>query len=452
MILRNLNIDLALFPTLLGVYIVGGTTRDLLLRKKPVDYDIAVSQNPEIFAEKTAVAARGRLIPMGRPGKRSYRIVANDTILDITGVNGPTIRHDLERRDVTINAMAIDLSSGTLLDWVGGSQDLSEKRIRMVSETAFMDDPIRLLRAFRLSATLGFSIEDRTASTIMRDAPLIRLSAGERIRSELFRLFSCRDSASHVDLMEKTGLLWAIFPEPVSKPAHDTAPAADDLQTHFLPSYRHLETLLNHPPPGYPPQGTGIESSPPSNPEAWLKFSVILTCRGTGLESMALSENHKKNIVIATRSMCHRLRLSTKEKNFVTGIVANCNWPFHFYNTFKEGKRTPKSTTRFFLAVGSLTPYLLIFALAEARGRPLDLESFSDFVRHMFRAYFETYLPAKARPPFVSGRDLTNIFGLSPSPLFKRILARLEEDRLSGELTDRTSALKMAEKMLRDRI
>lgn len=450
--ISNIPLDFSLFPTQEGVFIVGGTTRDLLLGKRPVDYDIAVSQNPEIFAEKIAKANRCRLIPMGRPGKKSFRIATHDTILDITGVNGPTIRDDLDRRDATINAMAFELSSGTLLDWVGGRRDLAEKRIRMVSEKGFVDDPIRLLRAFRLAAALGFSIEERTVSTIARDASLIRLSAGERIRSELLQLFSCRDSAPHVDLMIKTGLLRTILPELAPEPAvGDIAPPDADLQSPLQSIYQHLETLLNHPPPGYPSQDTVVESSFPLNPAAWLKFSSILTHRNMEPDGRALPVGHEKNIVNAACSICHRLRLSTKEKNFVTGIVANHNWPFHLHNAFKEGKLIPKAATRFFMAVGPLAPYLLMSAQANAQGCFPDRRSFPDFIQHMLRAYCRTYLPAKARPPLVSGRDLMNIFGMPPSSLFKRILTRLEEERLSGELADRASALKMAEKMLLER-
>jgi poly(A) polymerase len=105
------------------------------------------------------------------------------------------------------------------------------------------------------------------------------------------------------------------------------------------------------------------------------------------------------------------------------------------------------------MAVESLAPPLLLHLLATARSASADLwknpKSLSDFVRYMLHAYHNTYLPRKARPPLVTGRDLQVVFGLSPSPLFKQVLTRIEEDRLSGEISDRTSALKIAEKMIR---
>lgn len=384
--------------------------------------------------------------------------MGGDTILDITGLNGPTIRHDLEHRDVTINAMAFELSSGTLLDWVGGRRDLAGKKIRMVSERGFSDDPIRLLRVFRLAASLGFSIEERTISTIARDAALIRFSAGERIRSELCLLFSCRDSASHVGMMATTGLLRAVFSELPPQPAiGDIVVSNTALRTPFMPAYHHLEALLNHPPPGYPPPDTGIDPAIPEDYAAWLKLAMILTRQTRRPDNLAaggrrnggpFSGKHENMGGNVTEAACRRLRLSTKEKIFVTGLVSNHARPFQLRNAFADGRLTPQAATRFFMTVGALTPYLLLCALAEVRSSPADRKSFSDFTAHLLRAYYDIYLPGKARPAFVSGHDLIHIFSLRPSPLFKRILIRLEEGQLSGEFTDRASALQMAEKMI----
>jgi len=458
MISHNLNIDLSIFPTLDGVYLVGGTVRDLLLGLTPVDYDIAVTQNPEIFAEKTAAACHGRLVRMGRAGKSSCRVVTGDTILDITGVDGPTIRQDLNRRDVTVNAMAWELSTATLVDRAGGQRDLAEKRIRMVSEQGFRDDPVRLLRVFRLAATLGFSIEDQTLAAIARNAPLIRRSAGERIRSELCQLFSCRDSALQVDLMLKTGLLQIMLPASVPGPAPgDAVPNDACHRTRFLSAYRHLEKLLNHPPPGCPHHVAASDSPDPLKKAVWLKLALILIRHNFGPairtagrpDGDAASGGRDKIMAAATEAVCCRLRLSARERDFVTGIVRHHSRPFHLHGAHVRGDLTPTRIARFFMAVGTLAPHLLLCTLAEARDIPRNGTSFSNFVRRMLHAYYETYLPGKARPPFVSGRDLVRVFGLPPSPLFQKILTRLEEGRLAGEITDRATALEIAEGLIR---
>ena len=436
MILPQIPLDLDLLPETKGVYIVGGTTRDLLLGRTPVDYDIAVSQNPEVFAEMTAARGQARLVRMGRPGKRSYRVVAGKTVLDITGVNGPTIRHDLYRRDVTINAMAIEAASGTLLDWVEGQKDLSKKRIRMVSEKGLQDDPIRLLRVFRLAATLGFQIEESTLSAVSQHAHMINFSAGERIRAELYKIFSNRHSTSQVAAMAETGLLSAVLPELTLHPDTPGAPHGN-----FLSAYNHLENLLNHPPSGLGAKTIKTELPWFSDQAAWQKFAILMP-------PGACEPSRQTDGIDPVTSACRRLRLSVKEKAFVTGILHHTPCLFHLHNTYVKKSLTPLAVTQFFMAIDSLVPHLLLHGLAKTRGDAanltMDPTAFPDFARHMLHAYRTTFLPRKARPPLVTGRDLMTVFGLAPSLLFKKILVRVEESRLSGDIADRKSALEMA--------
>ena len=90
-----------------GVYVIGGSIRDLLLDRIPTDYDIAVTGNPKKFAEKIAKNISGRLVKLGKPGQMIIRVVSNDNIFDITSLNGSFIEDDLKKRDFTINAMAV---------------------------------------------------------------------------------------------------------------------------------------------------------------------------------------------------------------------------------------------------------------------------------------------------------------------------------------------------------
>jgi poly(A) polymerase len=439
MTIPDLPFDPSLLPDREGVFLVGGTTRDLLLGILPADYDIAVSRNPEKFARLTADRNRGRLIRMGRPGKRSFRVLAGPTIMDITGLNGPTITHDLENRDITINAMAIDLASGTLVDSVGGQRDLAEKRIRMVSGNSFAQDPIRLLRVFRLAAVLGFSVEAQTLSAISRDAGLIHLSAGERIRSELHGLFSCRKSFPFLLEMAGAGLLTSIFPELIPFRHSGSREGTESLRLdHLLSTYEALENLLCSPPPGFShgEMENRISIDPGQFP--WLKCAALL---------------HHVNGPAAAADTCHRLRLSLKEQRLITDIVSHHGVPRHLYERFRRKTLDPLAVTRFFMAGNAHTPHLLLHALADAEsglhGQPRNGNAFSDFLQQLLHAYYETHLTRKAQPPLVTGRDLMTALGLSPSPIFKTILSRLEEERLAGDLTDRKSALRRAREIMR---
>ena len=444
MILSQIHLDLDLLPGKKGVYFVGGTTRDLLLGRTPLDYDITVSQNPEIFAEMTASRSHGRLIRMGRPGKQSYRVVAGRTVLDITGINGPTIRHDLERRDVTINALAIEVDSGAILDWVEGRRDLLEKRIRMISEHNFQDDPIRLLRVFRLAAVLDFSIEEETFAAVSEHAHRIRSSAGERIRTELHQLLHSRHSAPYVAMMAESGLLSAIMAgqKPVQKIQGD---AMSSLRFCTIPAYTHLENLLNHPPPEFPGNTSDWGLPAFQDRVAWQKLAMLLTPCPEG-------PSGNDEAVDRAESVCQRLRLSTKEKTFVTCMVRNHAHLHHLHDLFRQKSLSPRAVAKFFMAVESLTPHLLLHLLATTRSASAHPDrnpaSLPDFVRHMLHAYRKTYRPRKSLPPFVTGRDLQMLFGIAPSPLFKQVLTRIDEGRLSGEIADRETALTFAAEMI----
>ncbi|NJL58903.1 MAG: CCA tRNA nucleotidyltransferase [Desulfobacteraceae bacterium] len=142
-------------------FLVGGSVRDYLLEKTPDDDDIVVMEHPRHAALRLARHIRGSFVELGKADMTVFRVVSGTHIFDISPPKGNSLEEDLSRRDFTINAMAIDLSSGSLIDPLNGHDDLKHKIVRMVSEQSFTDDPLRLLRAFRMSAILNFGIEEK---------------------------------------------------------------------------------------------------------------------------------------------------------------------------------------------------------------------------------------------------------------------------------------------------
>ena len=144
--------------------------------------------------------------------------------------------------------MAYSLQSGEIIDHLEGMKDLAEKRIRMVSKEVFKEDPIRLIRAFRMGASLGFEIDAPTVSAIKDDADLIRTTAGERIRSELFKLLQSRQSHDYLRQMDSARLLSAIFPElDQTKGCFQNKHHRYDVFEHTMRAYSRLEAMLNIP-------------------------------------------------------------------------------------------------------------------------------------------------------------------------------------------------------------
>ena len=185
-------------------YVVGGFVRDVLLRRNTADIDIAATANALEIAPKLATALGGKYVPLDRINRVGRVILVNKEEpstkgqwkLDFSTVKG-TIEQDLAQRDFTIDAIAVDLSQlgkdytdVSLIDPFNGWDDLHQGVIRTVAETAFESDAARLLRAVRLAAELGFSIDKETEALIQRQSYLIARVAGERVREELLRLLT----------------------------------------------------------------------------------------------------------------------------------------------------------------------------------------------------------------------------------------------------------------------
>ncbi|MFO7670567.1 MAG: HD domain-containing protein, partial [Bacteroidales bacterium] len=269
--------DLSMIPAQEGVYLVGGSLRDALLGRTPLDYDIVVRENPLTFAGEIAAQRKGRLVFMGQPGRRLIRIVFKDTCWDVSAMKGRSIEADLSRRDFTINALAYETATGKLIDISEGLDDFKKRRIRMVSASIFQEDPLRLLRAYRLAASLGFNLDSATAGCIQRDAPLIRHTAGERIRDEWFKLLSLPNASPFIGRMQSSGLLFELLPELAAlKGSCRNRHHAYDALEHTLEAFDAMETLLNTVGSQFPEYADPLNHwfDPPRKP--LLKCAVLL--------------------------------------------------------------------------------------------------------------------------------------------------------------------------------
>ena len=147
-------------------YLVGGAVRDLLMERRPTDLDMVVKGNAAAFAATLAARLGARTVTIGKAGFVTHRIAARGLLIDITSTDERALDDDLQRRDFTINAMAYDPTSDQLIDPLNGCSDIIHRQIRMISEQAFVDDPLRLLRAFRIAAVSGFAIAPETLAAI----------------------------------------------------------------------------------------------------------------------------------------------------------------------------------------------------------------------------------------------------------------------------------------------
>ena len=190
--------------------------RDLLLGKKPKDFDIATDATP-----KQVAALFRRTVGVGAQFGDSFEVAtfrADRGYKDgrrPTGVRFTDAREDALRRDFTVNGLFYDPLSRKVLDWVGGQKDLRGKTVRAIGDPKkrFAEDKLRMLRAVRFAAALGFRLEPRTVSAVRRYAAQIRVVSHERVRDELVKMFTGPRPALALEMLDKTGLLKHVLPE-----------------------------------------------------------------------------------------------------------------------------------------------------------------------------------------------------------------------------------------------
>jgi poly(A) polymerase len=454
-----LPIDLNIFPRKNRVYIVGGSIRDLLCGRLPLDYDLAVKNNVKMFARQLASRVAGHMVEFGKHGYTILRVVGADLFFDIMPINGVSIEEDLRRRDFTINAMALDVSSGSLIDPLGGRDDLAAKKIRMVSPEVFKLDPVRLIRAYRMAAAFDSTFDADTEAAISRQAELVRKSASERIREEFFKILGTARSYLQLTRMAHHGLLFIVFPE--LKQLNDYRMPGDHGGNFFeqtLKAYFHLENLMGSASPVCTDGGSRFSSEMDDVRAVLVKWAVLFHKIGKPRSLRTAADGTPSYYGYAARSaamvrvICERLRFSRRQTDQICFLIRLHCRPFSLFRQRQKMGSIDRAFIRFFMKCGDAVADILLLGLAEFLGSrevgdPMVAE-FTEFILARIRQY-DTVLRTRAQqPPPLNGHDLIREFGLQPSAAFKRLLKRVEEEHLAGGDLSRKQALKQVRNLL----
>ena len=237
------------------IYVVGGAVRDLMLGREVKDWDFTTNLTPDemkkLFPKNSFYNNNfGTFSILGATGEifevTTYRTERgySDSRHPDEVIWGKTLEEDLQRRDFTINAMALDVN-GKLTDLYEGMTDLKNKLVRAVRDPdeRFKEDALRMIRAVRIAGEIGFNIEGDTLKSVRRNAKILNNIAGERIKTELFRILSADKPSLGIEQLRISGLLDLIIPE-LSKGV-DFAQKGhhiDDVYTHNL---KTLDTITS---------------------------------------------------------------------------------------------------------------------------------------------------------------------------------------------------------------
>ena len=432
-------------------YLVGGCVRDLLLGREPADYDVATDATPEqvmrIFPQTYAVGAQFGvvLVPVAEtptvPSVSSV-VVQADVDHRARTVEVATFRSDMgysdgrhpdevrfskdpqldvQRRDFTINGLLLDPIKNEVLDFVSGRKDLEAGIIRTIGDPdrRFAEDKLRMLRAVRFAARLGYAIEAQTLASIQKLAPQIHQVSRERVRDELTKMLVEGHARQAFLLLDETGLLHEVLPEIESMKGVEQPPQFHPEGDVFVHTLLLLDRLP-HPCPATLAWGALLHDvgKPPT-------FRVA--------PDRIRFDGHVDVGVKMAEEICHRLRFSSRDTDQILALVKN-------HMRFAHAMQMSESTFKKFVRMPRFEEHLELHRI--------DCESsHGDLTTYRFtREKIASMSPQAMRPqPLVTGDDLIAA-GYVPGPRFKEILGAVEDRQLEGALHSGDEAMEFVRK------
>ncbi|HLO34003.1 MAG TPA: HD domain-containing protein [Anaerolineales bacterium] len=468
------------------VYLVGGAVRDIVLKRLSRDFDFALPSNGISLARRVANALQADFMVLDSE-RDTGRVIVTDadgmrTFLDFATYRGKDLSEDLYARDFTINAIAFDLHTQTLIDPLNGASDASAKIIRACSPTSLSDDPVRILRAIRQAAAFEFKIEMQTRNAMKQAASLLPRVSAERQRDELFKMLEGPKPEASMRALEILGVFPYLLPElPALKGVAQSAPHIHDVWEHTLSVLAHLEKILAALSPDYNAGDTNdlftglltlrigrfreqiarhfAESlNTDRSVRAALFFAALYhDVQKPATRSIDETErirffDHEVKGAEVTEKRARAFNLSNDEVERVRAIVQH-HMRFHFLTSRLEGEKqgpSRKAIYRFFRDTGKAGVDLVLLGLADLRGiqgATLTQETWAtalDVARLLLENYWERPQETVAPPRLVNGDELMSELRLEPGRIIGQLLEAIREGQATGKVKDREQALELA--------
>ncbi len=440
------------------IYLVGGTVRDYYMGLKSFDRDIIVmDEDAREFSLKVADLFSATFVPLDEINK-IYRIVLPDKInyLDITNPVGDSIEKDLMRRDLTINAIAVNIRTGELIDISGGVTDIRNKCLNYVNELNFVDDPLRLLRVYRFQALYGFELASETINAVCKYVDLIHKPAVERINHELMALFGGKFTVKALENMNKTWLLEEIFP--FVKELKQVPPNSH----HHLDLFQHSIETVNQVQKIYEKASDEIKEHLDKidfggfSRLAHLKLAAFMHDIGKFSTWTIVDGKHrfiKHDDVGAKMSVkiLRDLHFSNKQIDYISSMIKNHIYPSQVMNS---PQITEKIMMRYVRKMEDNSIDAIILAQADrlsARGPEITdeiVERNIAYLNMLLKFYLEAKETIKPLPKLLSGNDVMDILNIKPSKKLGEIMDALHEAQLSGDVLTKEHAIEFVKKLV----
>ncbi|MGF1570532.1 MAG: CCA tRNA nucleotidyltransferase [Nodosilinea sp.] len=395
-------------------YLVGGSVRDALLNRQAdyLDLDFVLPERAVETAQSIAQHYGAGFVVLDAEHQIA-RVVFGKATVDFAQQIGPSIYVDLQRRDFTINAIAYSPQSETLVDPLDGYADLQRKTLCMVAPENLQDDPLRLLRAYRQAAQLGFSLDPKTQQAIQAFAPLLGKMAAERVRGELDCLLSLPEGSALLTLAWQDGIL------------RDWLPDVGEAQLQKLATLDQVAAQLHERWPDYARllHGWVKEPTAPGLHRSWLKATKLSQLLAGAPET--------------AEATLMRLKYSRAEQQAVLSILKG--WQY-LHQSLTGGQLSVPHQYWLFKTAGA--GFVGVALLGLANGVPETV------IMPLIQRYLTPGDPVAHPQPLLSGRDLIQGLGLRPGPQIGELLEAVQLAQAKGLVTSGAEALVWAQQHL----
>jgi len=450
-------------------YLVGGAVRDFLMGKISVDRDIAI-KNAENFAQKLAKKLDAVFITLDSENK-IYRLILKDkkNYLDISELRGNSIEDDLLQRDFTINAIAYDLSKCEFIDITGGINDLKNGILRHINEKNFIDDPLRLLRAFRFIAATGFEPDEALFNIIKRHKDLIKEPAKERVHEELMKMFGGKYTEKALLSMLDTDFLQLIFPfvEDMKKVPPNSHHHLDlihhvietvkqiefqyenikyeDVKTHInsvefggFPRINHIKLAgFLHDIGKYPTWTLEDNGN-----TVWRISDGLPFPNDAGLRHRFIKHDAVGAKIVIP--LLRELKFSNKQIDYISEMIKQHIYPS---SVISSPNLDNKVMMRYIRKMGESVIDNIMIAKADrlsAQGPDVTNEMTKNNINgldKLMNFYIEVKPTLKPIPKLINGIEIMNILKINQSPLLGKIIKELHDAQINGDVSTKEEAI-----------
>ncbi len=400
--------DLAWIPD--AAYLVGGYVRDVLRGRSPayLDLDFVLPSHSVETAQAIAQHYEAGFVLLDAD-RHIARVVFPKATADFAQQIGDTLTEDLQRRDFTVNAIAYSPHTQDLFDPTAGLRDIEQGIMRMIAPQNFQDDPLRLLRAYRQAAQLGFKLDSQTQRTIRQFAPLLRQISAERVRVELGYLLSTAQGTPWLQQLWQDGLLSFWFPHVTDLASIGAIDQAAAVLGKIWPS---ILALLKQP----------LNDRAQGNEAA----------QRTLLSAVKLLGLLATEVQLAKQTL-GKLKYARADINLVLSLLQGQE----MLNQRCLSQLSRREQYFLFQQVGSAFPALIVWLIAKGH----SLEKMTTFIE----AYLDPDSLIAHPQPLISGKVLMDSLDLSPGPQIGELLTALELAQADGTIATSEQAIAIAQ-------